>query len=137
MMIVSYFSRRRSRRISASRMPSVITFTRVSGPVWSVNRTCQPITSPSSVPVSAASRSAIVRAAIRRGCVWPIIRRRRCRRPSRPTRSTSPPRPSSRHIFGICVVLPDPVSPAMMTTWFASSAAMISSWRALAGSCGG
>jgi hypothetical protein len=45
----------------------------------------------------------VARAAIRRGCVWPI----------RPV----VPRPSSRQIFGICVVLPEPVSPQTMTTW--------------------
>ena len=43
-------------------------------------------------------RSAIVRAATRRGWVWPI--------------SPSTPRPASRHSFGSCVLLPDPVSPA-------------------------
>jgi hypothetical protein len=44
-----------------------------------------------------AMRSATVRAASRRGWVWPI-------RPFSP-------RPSSRHILGIWVVLPEPVSP--------------------------
>jgi len=38
----------------------------------------------------------------RRGCVHPIIPRS--------------PQPASRHIFGNCVVFPDPVSPAMITT---------------------
>ena len=39
----------------------------------------------------------IARAAMRRGCVCPII--------------PSAPRPASRQIFGSCVVLPEPVAP--------------------------
>ncbi len=39
MISVSYRRNMRSRWISASRMPSVITFTRVSGPTLSVKRT--------------------------------------------------------------------------------------------------
>ena len=46
--------------------------------------------------------AATVRAAIRRGCVCPI--------------NPFTPRLSSRQIFGICVVLPDPVSPETITT---------------------
>ncbi len=42
---------------------------------------------PSGVPSSSAMRSATVRAAIRRGCVWPM--------------SPRTPRPSSRQIFGL------------------------------------
>ncbi|CAM5630580.1 hypothetical protein SAURM35S_09920 [Streptomyces aurantiogriseus] len=85
-------------------MPSVISFTKVaSGFTWSVNRTFQPTVSPSGVFSSSATRSATVRAAIRRGWVCPIM--------------PWTPRPSSRQIFGIWVVLPDPVSPATMTTW--------------------
>ena len=38
-MIVSYRRSSGSRWISASRMPSVITFTNVVGETWSVNRT--------------------------------------------------------------------------------------------------
>ena len=68
-------------------------------------------------------RSATLRAAIRRGCVWPIC-------PARP-------RPSSSAIFGICVVLPDPVSPATTTTWWSRRASLISDRRALTGSCSG
>ena len=49
-------------------------------------------------------RSATVRAAIRRGWVWPIW--------------PVTPRPSSRQILGSWVVLPDPVSPATITTWW-------------------
>ena len=39
MMIVSYRRSRRSRCTSASKMPSVITFTKVPGPTLSVKRT--------------------------------------------------------------------------------------------------
>ena len=54
------------------------------------------------VPSSCAMRAATARAAMRRGCVWPI--------------SPRSPRPSARQIFGSCVVLPEPVSPQTMTT---------------------
>ena len=40
---------------------------------------------------------------MRRGCVQPI--------------SPARPRPAARHSFGSCVVLPEPVSPAMTRTW--------------------
>src|SRR4051794_15669266 len=46
-------------------------------------------------------------------------------------------RPSSRHSFGSCVVLPDPVSPATTTTWWSRIALSRSSRRALIGSSGG
>ncbi len=65
-------------------------------------------------------RSAMVRAAMRRGCVCAIF-----------------VRPSSRQIFGSWVVLPDPVAPATMTTWWLSIARAISSRAALTGSSGG
>ena len=68
-------------------------------------------------------RSATLLAAIRRGWVWPII--------------PVTPRPSSRQILGIWVVLPDPVSPATMTTWWSRTAAAMSSRRALTGSSAG
>ncbi len=103
MIRVSYWCSSRSVWISASRMPSVISLTSVSGPTWSVKRTFQPTASPSGVRSSSATRSATVRAAIRRGWVWAI-------RPFTP-------RPSSRQIFGIWVVFPEPVSPATITTW--------------------
>src|SRR5208282_1346766 len=64
-----------------------------------------------------------VRAAGRRGWVWPIW--------------PSTPRPSSRQILGIWVVLPEPVSPAMITTWWSRMAARISSLRWLTGSSAG
>src|SRR5437870_4561336 len=67
-------------------------------------------------------RAATERAAMRRGCVWPM-------RPALP-------RPISSSIFGSCVVLPEPVSPQTMTTGFAATAAQISSRRALIGSAG-
>ena len=65
-------------------------------------------------------RSEMLRAAIRRGWVCPIFSR-----------------PSSRQIFGSCVVLPDPVSPATMTTWFSAMARASSCRAALTGSSGG
>ena len=68
-------------------------------------------------------RSATVRAAIRRGWVCPI--------------SPRTPRPSSRQIFGSWVVLPEPVSPATMTTWWSRMAAAMSSRRWLTGSSSG
>jgi hypothetical protein len=64
-------------------------------------------------------RVAVARAAMRRGWVWPI----------RPLA----PRPSSRQIFGSCVVLPEPVSPQTMTTWFFWMASAISPRFALTG----
>ena len=68
-------------------------------------------------------RSATVRAAIRRGWVWPI----------RPVM----PRPSSRRILGIWVVLPEPVSPETMTTWWSRMASAISARRAETGNSSG
>ena len=60
---------------------------------------------------------------MRRGWVWPIM--------------PVMPRPSSRQILGICVVLPLPVSPATMTTWLCSIAWAISARRAVTGSSSG
>lgn len=123
MMIVSYCCNSRSVWISASMMPSVISLTSVLSPTWSVKRTFQPTASPSGVCSSSATRSATVRAAIRRGWVWPIRPRT--------------PRPSSRQILGICVVFPEPVSPATITTWWSRIAARISSFFRLTGNCSG
>src|SRR5664279_5231499 len=53
-MIVSYAESILSLAISASRMPSVISFTRVFGPVWSPNRMVYPTAAPNSVSVSSA-----------------------------------------------------------------------------------
>ena len=75
------------------------------------------------MPSSLAIRSATVRAAIRRGWVCPIC--------------PVTPRPSSRQILGSWVVFPEPVSPAMITTWWSRMAAAISSLRWLTGSSGG
>ena len=60
-----------------------------------------------------------VRAAIRRGCVCPI-------RPAAP-------RPSSRQIFGNCVLLPLPVAPLTIVTGARVMAAAISARRACTG----
>ena len=94
--------------------------TRVSSETWSVKRTLYPTVPPRGTSSSSAMRSAIERAAMRRG--WVCAMRSR---------------PSSRQIFGSCVVLPDPVAPATITTWWSRMAAAISSRAALTGSSGG
>jgi hypothetical protein len=66
---------------------------------------------------------ATLRAAMRRGCVWPI--------------SPASPLPASRQAFGNCVVLPEPVSPQTTMTWCRTIASRISSMRWLTGSSGG
>src|SRR5215210_3594409 len=65
-------------------------------------------------------RLATDRAAMRRGWVCAMLRR-----------------PSSYAILGICVVLPDPVSPATTTTWWSPIAASSSSRCCVTGSSGG
>ena len=100
-----------------------MSLTSVLSPTWSVKRTFQPTASPTSECSSSAMRAATVRAARRRGWVWPIIPRT--------------PRPSSRQILGIWVVFPEPVSPATITTWWSRMAAAMSSRRALTGSSAG
>ena len=122
-MTVSYSRSSGSRWISASRMPSVITLIAVSGPTRSAKRTANPTVDPSGVLSSSAMRAATLRAAIRRGWVCPI-------------RATVP-RPSSRHILGSWVVLPEPVSPATTTTCDVLSAARMSSRRATIGNSPG
>ncbi len=102
MISVSYVASSGSPCVSASRMPSVISLTSVPGFVWSLKRTLYPTTVPSSVDSSCAIRAATARAAIRRGCVWPINPRS--------------PHPTAMQILGSCVVLPDPVSPHTITT---------------------
>src|SRR5262249_6172473 len=109
--------------VSASRMPSVISLIAVSARALSWKRTLYPTSPPSSVPSSSAMRVATLRAATRRGWVWPM----RCPR--------APALISSR-ILGSCVVLPEPVSPHTTMAWCRSSAARISSRRALTGSAG-
>ena len=79
---------------------------------------------------------------MRRGWVWPMIWRRlgfeelgsdteelgsdtdffakQTKSVSDPNSSTAqPPRPKARAILGNCVVLPEPVSPHTITTWWA------------------
>ena len=101
MMSVSYFARKRSDCVSASSTPSVISLTSVRSVVLSPNRTLWPTTG-AETPSSSATRAATLRAAIRRGCVWPIV--------------PATPRPRSRQILGSWVLLPDPVSPQTTTT---------------------
>ncbi len=71
-MMVSYAASSGSPCVSASRMPSVISLTNASGFVWSAKRTLYPTASAAAGPSSWAIRAATVRAAMRRGCVWPI-----------------------------------------------------------------
>ena len=78
---------------------------------------------PTSVPSSWETRSAIDRAAIRLGWVWPI----------QPCSAS----PSSRHIFGSWVLFPEPVSPATITTWLSRIASRSSVFRSEIGSSGG
>ncbi len=100
-----------------------MSLTKLESETWSVKRTFQPTASPSGEPSSSAMRSATARAAIRRGWVCPIRPRT--------------PRPSSRQILGIWVVLPEPVSPAMTTTWWSRMASAMSSRRCETGSSSG
>ena len=46
-------------------------------------------------------------------------------------------RPIARQIFGSCVVLPEPVSPATITTWCSSTAFAMSITRAVIGKFAG
>ena len=66
------FAQQWSRWISASRMPSVMSLTLVLRLTSPVKRTLKPTSWPMSTPSSSAMRSATVRAASRRGCVWPM-----------------------------------------------------------------
>ena len=79
---------------------------------------------PAPVPVciSSATRRATERAAIRRGWVQPISPR--C------------PRPASRQSCAAGSDLPEPVSPATISTWWSRMAATMSSARALIGRSG-
>ena len=95
-------------------------FTSVRSLTWSAKRTWKPTWSPSGVPSSSATRRATERAASRRGWVQPI--------------SPASPRPAARHSLGICVVLPEPVSPAITTICRSRISLTISSARAVIGS---
>ena len=123
MIRVSYSSRSRSERTSASSRPSVTNFTSVSGEVRSRKRIFAPTWRPHSTPSSSASRREREVAATRRGWVTAMRAPR--------------PRPARRHILGIWVVLPEPVSPATITTGCSRTAAWISSARPRIGSCSG
>ena len=92
-------------------MPSVISLTRVPGAIRWRKRTWYPTSCPSPVPISAATRAATLRAAIRLGWVWPIIA---------PT-----PRPVPRQIFASWVLFPDPVAPVTSVTGCAATARAI------------
>ncbi|MBI1310369.1 hypothetical protein GC176_03605 [bacterium] len=120
MISVSYCSKNGSPCDSASRMPSVISLTYVFGLVVSVKRTLKPTAAPTDEPSSSATRDATDRAAIRRGCVCPIV--------------PSTPRPIPRQISGSCVDFPEPVSPQTMITWLSRIASSISARRVAIGS---
>src|SRR5882757_852445 len=89
---------------------------------WSANRTRNPTLRPIDWPNSSAIRAAKARAASLRGCVCAM--------------TPDMPRPSSRQYCGNCVLLPEPVSPATMSTWFSRSACMMASRRAEMGRSG-
>ena len=124
-MMIEYARSIGSLWISASRMPSVMNFTSVSRLVSSPKRTLHPTSRPHCTLSSSATRRDTLVAAMRRGCVQPM----------RPRARVASNR--SRHIFGSCVVLPEPVSPATTTTWCCASAERISSRFPETGSSGG
>ena len=123
MMSALYSDNNGSPCVSASRMPSVISLMYVSLLERSSKRILHPTSRPHATFNSSAMRWEMESAATRRGWVQPIF--------------ASMPSPASSHILGICVVLPEPVSPAMTTTWFVRMAATISSFRAVMGRSGG
>gem|GEM_PF-6089985 len=102
MMMASYSAKVGSPCTSASSIPSVISLMTVSVPDRSSKRILQPTSRPQDTSSSSAMRREMDNAATRRGWVQPIMARA--------------PSPASRHILGIWVVLPEPVSPAMTTT---------------------
>ena len=68
-------------------------------------------------------RAETVRAASRRGCVCAMVPRR--------------PRPAAKQALGNWVVLPEPVSPATMSTWLRRSRSTISPMRDVMGRAAG
>ena len=116
MMIVSYWRSIRSCWISASRMPSVISLTKVS-----------------SLDLVGEAHLLADGLAERRCPAPPRCARRPCGRRSGAAGCARScprtPRPSSRQIFGSCVVLPEPVSPATITTWWSRITSAMSSLR--------
>src|SRR5882672_3192946 len=77
---------------------------------------------PTGCPTSSAMRAANARAASRRGCVCAI--------------KVCVPRPISRQYCGNCVLLPEPVSPATISTGLRRSASMMASRFAEIGKSG-
>ena len=90
--------------------------------VFSLNRILYPTASPKFTESSSAMRRDTVVAAILRGWVQPTV--------------PSIPLPAARQNLGIWVVLPEPVSPEMITTGWSFMAAMMSSLRAVMGRAG-
>ena len=119
MITTAYLRRFLSVCSSRSRMPSVMNLIFVCADSLSVKRTLYPTSDPGWHDICDATKEATDVAAIRRGCVMPIVPR--C------------PKPASRQIRGSCVVLPDPVSPATTTTWEERIARRISSFLPLMG----
>ena len=113
-IITAYDARSGSPKNSRSSMPSVMYFSLVFSDVQSSNRMLYPTSFPSFTPASSATRAETDIAATRRGCVHPIFW---------PSRAN----PASHMYCGICVVLPEPVSPTITTTWWSSTARMRSS----------
>mmetsp|Transcript_23573 Transcript_23573/g.42891 ORF Transcript_23573/g.42891 Transcript_23573/m.42891 type:complete len:278 (+) Transcript_23573:2176-3009(+) len=107
-----------SRSVSASkrrnRMPVVQKSKQVSGPVLLSSLTEYPIDSPSCSPRSSATRSATLMALILRGCVHTT------------EQGTPDSAAFSTMYCPTCVVLPQPVSPSTIVTWWPSIASRIS-----------
>src|SRR5258706_11961937 len=100
-----------------------MTLRTVSRLVASWNRILWPTKPFGNAGSSCASRCARLRAAMRRGCVQPMM--------------PLAPRPMVRQIFGSCVVLPDPVSPHTIVTGCAAMSSAIRSRCCAIGSSSG
>ena len=118
-MMVSYLLKNLSWPNSASKIPSVMSLTTDCAVPCSLKRILKLTVLPSCSPSSSAIRFATLRAANRRGWVCPIC--------------PVIPRPASIASLGNCVVLPEPVSPATIMTWWSIIACTKSSARWLTG----
>ena len=112
MIIVSYARSSRSVWISASRMPSVISLTSVS---------VADLVGEADLPADRLAERGVQ-------LLGDPLGHRAGGDPARlgvADQARARPRPSSRQILGIWVVLPEPVSPATITTWWSRIAARI------------